>query len=198
IVSPQASTDATAIAEGLRQHAKVNGKPLLSSWMGGEAVEAGRKILVQSGIPTYEYPDTAAHVFTLLWRSTYNLRALYETPNPPAETESAAHGRDRAEAIIAAGRREGRTILTEIESKQILECYTIPTVKTVMAETPESAVAAAEALGYPVVLKLQSTTITHKTPVRGVRLNLNDASAVRSAFHAIESSVRTKAGDSYF
>jgi acetyltransferase len=166
--------------------------------MGGETVEAGRKILVQSGIPTYEYPDTAAHVFTLLWRSTYNLRALYETPDPPAETESTAHARDRAEAIVAAVRREGRTILTEIESKQILESYAIPTVKAMMSETPESAVAAAEAIGYPVVVKLHSTTITHKSEVGGVQLNLNDASAVRSAFHAVESSVGAQAGPGHF
>jgi len=77
-------TDPTATAEHLRQYAKISGKPVLASWMGGESVDAGEQILNQAGIPTYEYPDTAAHVFTLMWRSTYNLQGIYETPNLPA------------------------------------------------------------------------------------------------------------------
>ncbi len=143
-------TDPTATAEHLRQHAKISGKPVLASWMGGEAVEAGEQILNQAGIPTYEYPDTAAQVFTLMWRSSYNLQGLYETPQPAGrQRDGATNARERAEAIIAAVRREGRTVLTEIESKQLLAAYGIPTVKTVIAETLDAAVAAAEDIGYP-------------------------------------------------
>ena len=156
ILTPQAMTDPTATAEHLRQHAKISGKPVLASWMGGEAVEAGRRILNQAGIPTYEYPDTAAHVFTLMWRSSYNLQGLYETPILLDDSETATNARERAEAIIAAVRRQGRTLLTEPESKQLLAVYGIPTVKTVVAETLDAAVAAAEDLGYPIVLKINS------------------------------------------
>jgi acetyltransferase len=198
ILTPQAMTDPTATAGDLRQHAKISGKPVLASWMGGEAVEAGQQILNQAGIPSYEYPDTAAHVFTLMWGSSYNLQGLYETPNGPVDSETATNARERAEAIIAAVRRRGRTVLTEPESKQLLAAYGIPTVKTVVAETLDAAVAAAEDLGYPIVLKIYSETITHKTDVGGVQLNLRDADAVRAAFRAIERSVCQRAGAEHF
>ena len=87
-------TDPTATAVHLRQHAKISGKPVLASWMGGEAVEAGRQILNQAGIPCYEYPDTAARVFTLMWGSSYNLQGLYETPNEPVNSETATNARE--------------------------------------------------------------------------------------------------------
>ncbi|MGZ3302115.1 MAG: bifunctional acetate--CoA ligase family protein/GNAT family N-acetyltransferase, partial [Isosphaeraceae bacterium] len=198
ILTPQAMTDPTATAGDLRQHAKISGKPVLASWMGGEAVEAGQQILNQAGIPSYEYPDTAAHVFTLMWGSSYNLQGLYETPNGPVDSETATNARESAEAIIAAVRRRGRTVLTEPESKQLLAAYGIPTVKTVVAETLDAAVAAAENLGYPIVLKINSETIAHKTDVGGVQLNLRDADAVRAAFRAIESSVCQLAGAEHF
>ena len=198
ILTPQAMTDPTATAEHLRQHSKISGKPVLASWMGGEAVEAGQQILNQAGIPSYEYPDTAAHVFTLMWGSSYNLQGLYETPNGPVDSETATNARESAEAIIAAVRRRGRTVLTEPESKQLLAAYGIPTVKTVVAETLDAAVAAAENLGYPIVLKINSETIAHKTDVGGVQLNLRDADAVRAAFRAIESSVCQLAGAEHF
>ena len=198
ILTPQLMTNPTATAEHLQQHARISGKPVLASWMGGEAVEAGKQILNQAGIPTYDYPDTAAHVFTLMWRSSYNLQGLYETPNLPVDSEMANSARERAEAIIAAVRCEGRSVLTEFESKQLLAAYGIPTVKTGIAATPDAAVAAAEDFGYPIVLKLHSKTITHKTDVGGVQLNLRDADAVRTAFRTIESSVRQRAGAEHF
>ncbi len=198
ILTPQAMTDPTATAEHLRQHAKISGKPVLASWMGGEAVEQGEQILSRAGIPTYDYPDMAAHVFTLMWRSSYNLQGLYETPNLPFDSESANAGRERAESIITAVRRQGRTVLTESESKQLLAAYGIPTVKTLVAETADAAVAAAEDLGYPIVLKLHSQTITHKTDVGGVQLNLRDADAVRSAFRTIQTTVGERAGATHF
>src|SRR3954454_22493308 len=150
ILTPQAMTDPTATAEHLRQHARITGKPVLASWMGGEAVEAGEQILNRAGIPTYEYPDTAAKVFTLMWRSSYNLQGLYETPNLPFDSETATSSRERAEAIIAAVRHEGRTILTEAESKQLLAAYGIPTVRTAVAATEDAAVGVADDFGYPV------------------------------------------------
>jgi acetyltransferase len=106
--------------------------------------------------------------------------------------------RERAEKIIQTARESGRTILTEYESKQLLACYGIPTVETRIATTPEGAVQAADAIGYPVVLKLHSETITHKTDVGGVQLDLADAGAVRKAYNDIETSVAAKAGTGHF
>jgi acetyltransferase len=106
--------------------------------------------------------------------------------------------RECADDIIQAARASGRTILTEFESKQLLSCYGIPTVETRIAKTQDDAVKAADAIGYPVVLKLHSETITHKTDVGGVQLNLADAKAVKNAYKAIQTSVAQKVGAEHF
>jgi acetyltransferase len=166
--------------------------------MGGETVEPGERMLDQAGIPTFDYPDTAAQMFTLMWRSSYNLQSLYETPNLPSGSESSTSSRGRATAIIAAAREQERGVLDEVESKQILAAYGIPTVETRVVMTENEAVAAAESIGFPVVLKLYSRTITHKTDVGGVQLDLSGGDAVRHAYQAIASSVRDRAGAEHF
>jgi acetyltransferase len=102
------------------------------------------------------------------------------------------------EGIIAKSRGEGRSILTEFESKQVLAAYGIPVAQTIIAATAAEAVKAAGEIGYPIVLKLYSETITHKTDVGGVQLNLGDAEAVERAFNAIQSSVAAKVGAQHF
>ena len=102
------------------------------------------------------------------------------------------------ERIIRDVRQSGRTILTEYESKQLLTAYGIPTVETRVAITEDEALQAADEIGYPIVLKLYSLTITHKTDVGGVQLNLRDAEAVRKAFQTIKQSVTEKAGAEHF
>jgi acetyltransferase len=188
VLTPQDMTDPTATAEGLAPYAQSTRKPVLASWMGGPAVSAGDSILNGSGIPTFDYPDAAARAFTNMWKYTYNLRSIYETPEP-AEVESA--DRERVEEIIGRVRDSGRTILTEFEAKQVLAAYGIPTVQTEVARSPGEAVELADRLGYPVVLKLDSETITHKTDVGGVRLNLQDSDEVRQAYEELETSIRT-------
>jgi acetyltransferase len=196
IMTPQGMTDPTQIAEKLKPYAKLDGKPILASWMGGVAAAGGEDILNHAGIPTFPYPDTAVRVFEYMWRYTYNLRALYETPALAESTDSAA--REQVAALIAEVRKTGRTLLTEAESKQLLALYGIPTVRTLVASTLDEAVRFARETGYPVVLKLHSETITHKTDVGGVQLNLADDEAVRRAWNAIETGVREKAGSGHF
>ena len=184
ILAPQANTDPTRTAEQLRPLARLDGKPILASWMGGVEVAAGEAILNRSNIPTFPYPDTAVRAFNYMWRYTYNLRGLYETPALPQAPESV---RDRAlaEDMIRSARASGRTLLNEFESKRIMEAYGIPVVETRMASDEEEAVRAAEQIGYPVVLKLASGTIAHKSEAGGVLLNLANAAAVRKAFRKI-------------
>ena len=196
ILTPQAMTDPTQTAEQLKPYAKSTGKPVLASWMGGAEVAAGQDILNRAGIPTFSFPDTAARVFFYMWRYSYNLRGLYETPSLPGDGE-VADGK-RARGIVERARQTGRTLLTELESKQVLAAYGIPCVPTVLAISENEAVARAEEIGYPMVLKLHSETITHKTDVGGVQLNLLDAEAVRKAFRAIEAGVREKKGAGHF
>ncbi len=121
-----------------------------------------------------------------MWRYSHNLDALYETP---ALTATTGIHRSHAEKIIKRARKAQRTLLTEIESKQLLAAYGIPTVETKIARNEEQAVEIAKKIGGPVVLKLHSETITHKSDVGGVRLNLRGAVAVRRAYREIQKSV---------
>jgi len=187
VLAPQAMTDPTQTAERIKTLARLDGKPLLASWMGGAEVAAGVTILNRAGIPTFSYPDTAVRAFNYMWRYSYNLRSLYETPLLADE-----EGIDRAaaERLIQKARKSGRTLLTEIESKQLLAAYAFPTVETRIAKNEAEAVEIAAEIGYPVVLKLHSETITHKSDVGGVQLNLTNAAAVRRAYRAIEKKVK--------
>jgi len=197
VLTPQDMTNPTQIAEKLKPYAKGLGKPVLASWMGGAEVAAGENILNQAGIPTFQFPDSAVRAFNYMWRYTYNLKGIYETPTLPQHADAALH-RGRAERIIRDARALGRTILTEYESKQLLKAYDIPTVETRVAVTEQEALQAAEEIGYPIVLKLYSFTVTHKTDVGGVQLNLRDAAAVKAAFQGIKQSVTEKAGAEHF
>ncbi|MBD2164730.1 bifunctional acetate--CoA ligase family protein/GNAT family N-acetyltransferase [Calothrix membranacea FACHB-236] len=199
ILTPQSMTDPTATAEQLKHYVESSqqksqpAKPILASWMGGADVADGEMILNRQSIPTYAYPDTAARVFSYMWQSSYNLRGIYETPVlPTIDSASGIPNRQYVNKIIQTARLAGRTILTEFESKEILAAYGIPVVGTCIARNEAQAVECAEKLGYPVVLKLFSHIITHKTDVGGVQLNLTDAEAVRRAYRAIESALQEK------
>ena len=189
ILTPQAMTDPTQTAEVLKPYAHSTGKPILASWMGGEDIEVGESILTRAGIPTFRYPDTAAQIFTYMWRYAYNLRSIYETPSLSVSADEAPPDRASAERILQSARASRRTLLTELESKELLAAYGIPVVQTRVAHTPDEAVRLAEEIGYPVVLKLLSESITHKTDVGGVQLNLADEEEVRRAYRGIQSSV---------
>jgi len=191
VLTPQAMTDPTATAEALKDYAQSYDKPILASWSGGQDIAAGESILNKAGIPTFIYPDTAAEAFAYMWKFTDNLQALYETVSLRHDAE-AKLDREAASAIIDKARNSGRFLLTEAESKELLATYGIPTVPTHIATNADEAVAKAKELGYPVVLKLHSETVTHKTDVGGVKLNLKDEQAVRSAFEAIKKGVSEK------
>jgi len=198
VLTPQAMTDPTQIAEHLKPYAKLEGKPILASWMGGADVAAGVAILNQARIPTFQFPDTAVRAFTYMWRWAYNLKGLYETPSLPEDSAEYTPNKALTAEIIQTARDAGRTILTEAESKQVLDAYCIPTVRTVVARTVEEAADQAGRIGYPVVLKLFSETITHKTDVGGVQLNLADREAVERAWRRIQTSVTEKVGAEHF
>ncbi len=196
IMTPQGMTDPTQIAEDLKPYAHSLGKPFLASWMGGSMVAAGEAILDRAGIPTFPYPDAACMAFNYMWQYSSNLKALYETPD--AQNESEQIDRKKASDLIASVRKAGRTLLTEFESKELLKAYGIPATETRIAKTAEEAVAAANEIGYPVVLKVHSETITHKTDVGGVHLNVRNAEGVRTLYKAIEESVNARAGAFHF
>ncbi|HLP43271.1 MAG TPA: bifunctional acetate--CoA ligase family protein/GNAT family N-acetyltransferase [Fibrobacteria bacterium] len=198
ILTMQAMTDPTATAQKLADLGWRGDKPLLASWMGGASMEAGIKLLNNAGIPTFPFPDTAARIFNYMNAYQKNLRNLYETPQAPGREGDASARREAAAAILAGPWEAGRTTLTEWESKRLLQAYGIPVVDTAIARTEEQAVSCAQSFGYPVVLKLHSETLTHKTDVDGVILNLQDPTQVAQAFRAIQASVTAKAGKEHF
>jgi acetyltransferase len=197
ILTPQAMTEPTETAEALRDFARLRSGPLLASWMGGPLVEPGTRLLQSEGIPDFPYPDAAVRMFNYLWRYAENLRHLYETPILPDGADGAGN-RAAAEEVIGGALAQGRTLLTEDESKEVLAAYGIPVTETRVARSPEEAVSAAEAIGYPVVVKVYSRTITHKTDVGGVKLNLPDADAVRDAYRSIADAVVGRHGADAF
>ena len=198
VLAPQGMTNPSEIAERLKPYASSSGKPLLASWMGGTSVAGGEAILNNAGIPTFPFPDTAARAFTYMWRYTENLRSLYETPSLAEGPELDKAARASVQQIIENARQSGRLLLNEFESKALLAHYGIPTVETRIARSEDEAIKHAAAIGFPVVLKIFSDTITHKTDVGGVKLNLQDEGAVRKAYQSIQSSVAEKAGTNHF
>jgi acetyltransferase len=192
IFAPQALTDPSAAARKLTEVISRTDKPLLGSWMGGESVREGIRILTQANIPTYPTPEHAVRAFLYLLSFSRRREILYETPREiPIRL-----GGERAEVarrLLRSGAREGT--LSEIDSKSLLEAYGLAVTRTTAAATAEDAVGAARDLGYPVVLKILSPQITHKTDVGGVALDLENDDEVRSAFDAIVGGAAKKRPD---
>jgi acetyltransferase len=197
ILTPQAMTDPIQTAEQVKACAQEAQKPVLASWMGGTDVKAGETLLNRHRIPTYPYPDSAARVFNLMCQYSYNLRGIYETPVLPSQ-EDGIPNRPRVEGIVQSALAGDRTILTEVEAKEILSAYGIPVIRTGVACSEQEAVQLADSMGYPAVVKLFSQTITHKTEVGGVQLNLSDGEAVRWAYRQIQAAVTEKVGAEHF
>jgi acetyltransferase len=184
ILAPQGMTEPERAAGMLTAAAKTITKPLLASWMGGSRMQLASNVLNESRIPTFEYPDAAARSFAYMWRYTLNLQALYETP---VFTDAfVENGPRRVNEIIAGAASNKRTILTEYESKQVLTAYELPVTPARLAHSADEAVTQAREIGFPVVLKLHSETVTHKSDRGGVKLKLMTESAVRSAYEEIQ------------
>jgi acetyltransferase len=190
LLTPQAMTDPTETARQIVPYAHLPNKPVLASWMGGASVRPGREVLNKAGVPTFAAPEEAIRAFLHMVQYRRNQELLYETPEALAEDWSPDHAAVRA--VLRGARAAGRTLLTEAEAKQVLAAYDVPVTPALPAATADEAVAAAGRVGYPVVLKLLSKTITHKSDVGGVQLNLPDDSAVREAFAAIRNNLERR------
>ncbi len=189
ILTPQAMSDPTNTAIALKPYAHSLKKPVYSSWMGGDTVKEGARLLQEAEIPCFSEPDEACKVFNALWKYKSELKSLYKESSKKENFEELIEASKIAKKVLNKAKKEGRTLLNEYESKKLLEAYKIPTIKTEIALTKEEAVNLAEEFGFPVVLKLHSNTITHKTDVGGVKLNLKDAPSVEKAFLEIKEKV---------
>ena len=197
ILSPQDMTEATETAQSLCS-IDLKEKPLLASWMGGETVEIGKKLLNQASIPCFNYPDEAAKAFAKMWQYSQTLKDLYEIPTFSNAKNIEKEQKERVHQLIEEARKKGQLLLSESMSKELIECYHLPIVKTFCASDREEATVYAEKIGYPVVLKLFSNTITHKTDVGGVKLNLKNKEQVEAAYQDIFNAVTACAGKEAF
>lgn len=185
ILTPQAMTDPTGVARALANEIQNRSKPFMAVWMGARDVEAGIKILNEAGIPTLHTPEEAVDTFMHMYSYTRNLELLQETP-PSFPHEIQVNTR-QARTFINECIRRGERVLTEMESKAILSAYGIPVNATVAASSSQAAAEAAKNMGFPVVVKIFSPDITHKSDVDGVRLNLKSEQEVAAAFDEITS-----------
>ena len=154
-------------------------KPVLACWLGGPSVAAARTAYAAAGVPSYNTPERAVVAWMQIITHARNQRALQEIP--PALLPDFTPHRGRAESLIEAAWREGREWLDEVQAKELLRAYGIPTVTTEKARNVEDAVAAAVRIGFPVALKIVSPQIIHKSDVGGVKLNLSSGDEVRAA-----------------
>jgi len=193
ILTPQAMTDPTATAAAVGQAASRAHKPVLAAWMGGQMVGEGTQLLTQAGVPTYNTPEKAVRAFMHLVSYAQNLTVLHETPRDVPMSFSL--DRQRLRGVFDTILTEGTEILSENVSKAFLEAYEIPVTKPHLARSAEEAVRIARREGYPVVLKIHSPHITHKTDVGGVRLNLSSDDAVAQAYDQMVKTAAEKRPD---
>ncbi len=187
ILTPQAMTDTENIAQVILRIGKGSKKPLLSSFMGVVDVSSGVKILESNGMPHYKFPEGAAR--SLAKMSTY----ANWLKRPRTEVKNFKVDKDAALRIIQKARNEKREYLPEIEAFQVFETYGFPLIKFQLADSKEKAIAAAEKIGYPVVMKIASPDIVHKVDVGGVKLNLKSKEEVGNAFDTMMGNVKKAA-----
>ncbi len=176
ILTPQAMTDipGTAVAvANLSDNARL---PVLAVFMGEKEVQKGIDILTERGVPNYPFPERAVDAL----RAMVEYRDHKDQPMP--EFEELDVDREAVRDVFAKVRAEGRVSIGDFEARRILQAYGLRTPETKLAETPEQAVEMAGEIGYPVVLKIASPDILHKTDVGGVRVGLQNAQDVRDAF----------------
>lgn len=194
MLTPQAMTDPMAVAESVVEAIpKGNRKPVLVCWMGETSVKAARTFLSSKGIPDFITPERAIEGFFYLSRHELNRRMALELPGPLSDLDPP--DLDVARMIIQQVLSEGRSMLSDLESKAVLSAFRIPVNTTLEAATPAKALIAAETVGFPVALKINSPQITHKSDVGGVRMNIMSAQTLQSAFREIVEDAKTARPD---
>ena len=194
IHAPTAIVPSAEIAQALVPLVSKAQPRLMSCWLGSTAVAQAREIFQQAGVPSYETPEEAVRAFSMLVRYRRNQAQLLEAPAASSARDDAGGAPDTAAVreLVRGVLAQGRDILSEPEAKAVLEAYHIPVVATrAVAARAEDAVAAAQAIGFPVVLKILSNDISHKSDVGGVVLNLDDSGAVLEAARAMLARVAT-------
>jgi acetyltransferase len=188
IHAPTAIVPSADIARALVPLASKTPPRLMSCWLGETAVAEARRIFQDAGIASYPTPEEAVSAFAMLVTYRRNQAQLMEAPTAAQRTEPDTAA---VRELVAKALADGRDMLGEPEAKAVLQAYGVPIVATRhVAAEPASAVAAAQAIGFPVVLKIVSADISHKSDVGGVALNLDNAEAVQQAAQAMLARIR--------
>lgn len=190
ILTPQAMTQPLEVAQAVIETAGKFDKPLIACWMGEVQVAESRQAFNQAKISSFRTPEPAVEVFSFISAYYKNQKLLMQTPGPLSH--HSVPDEEGARLLIEGALAEHRKVLNEMESKAILAAFHIPIAKSMIARSPNEALLIAEELGLPVVMKINSPDITHKSDSGGIRLNLGNAQAVRSAYHDIIQSVQKK------
>jgi len=183
IVNPQAMTDPADVAQALGRGFKERPYPVFTALMGGVDVEPGRDLLNRQGIPTYDTPERALRSFMFLNNHALNLKLLQEIPS--RLPQDVRFDEDQARYLIEKALVREKGFLTEVESKNLLSSYGIPVNRTEPACSPDEAVRLALEIGYPLVMKVLSSDILHKTEAGGVIADLRSEQEVREAYKKI-------------
>ena len=195
MLTPQAMTDPLGSARAVAEAAHDSDKPILTCWMGDAHVRDARELLLSHDIPSFANPEGSVEAFGYLTSYHRNQRLLMQVPPPLGElSEPDIAG---ADLIIDGVLAERRTLLTMPESKALLRAFGIPVTLSIEVQSANEALVAAESLGFPVAMKISSTELSHKTDVGGVRLNIANAQAVRTAYNELVASVAAKTGQHY-
>ncbi len=178
-----AMTDPQEIAEGIHKAIDETGitdKPVTVSFVGGEKCDKAMAWLVENGIPAYGAPDLAVKAMGTL-RQYERMKSLNDTSAfTPGNVDS-----QKAKTIIENARKNGRLALTEVEAKKVFDAYGLPITPTELAKTEDEAVMLANQIGYPLVMKIVSPDILHKSDAGGVKVNIKNESMVRESFKTI-------------
>jgi len=194
ILTPQAMTAPTLVAEEVIRSAEKCKKPILTCWMGGTQVEEARQLLNKARVPDFNMLEDAVDAFSFIGTYNRNQRLLLQTPARLSGGQTSAD-KDGARLIIEGVLTERRKILTEPESMAILNSFKIPAAENGVATSANQALVIAETIGYPVAMKILSSDISHKSDAGGVRLNVNSAHEVRGAYRDMIEQVSKNAPD---
>jgi acetyltransferase len=198
ILTPQAMTQPSETAKALCALAQQTPQPVLTCWMGGARVASGKSILQGAGLPTFDFPDAAARAFVQLWQCGAGLHKFKEAPIVLESTPLSEGERRAITEIRDSVQNTDRKSLNPLETSRILSAYRIPALEARVALTEDEAVEQATATGFPVAVKLLSETVTHKSDVGGVKLNVASRARVREAWRAIQTAISQKRDASAF
>ncbi|MFY7843225.1 MAG: acetate--CoA ligase family protein [Rhabdochlamydiaceae bacterium] len=186
ILTPQDMSDPLGTAQMIAEYQIEMSKPLLVSFMGGQSLDEAKKVFQKYGILHVDYPDKACYILSQIWKHQNSIHV--------SKTETLPFKRSHIKKkllskILEKVRKENRLNLTEEEAKECLKIYEIPVVETKVVASVDEALKQAQKISYPVVIKLHSEAITHKSDVGGVKLNINNHQELMKAYQEIESAV---------